>query len=325
MIEDGMDAVFITSPTYEGKCSDIREIAKVCHGRGIPLIVDAAHGAHFGIVSESGIPENAVSQGADLVIHSVHKTLPAMTQTALLHVQGNLVDRKKLRRFLAIYQSSSPSYVLMSSIDLCMKYVEEQGAQFAEKLLEYREILESATRDCRYLEVPGKKVIPDAAKVLIYVKNAAMTGQELYDILREEYKLQLEMAGERYALAIISGCDTRQGIDRLAKAIKEIDAGISACKDDSSEDEMVKVISLPEAELSIQEAWDADKESVDLCAAVGRISGEFINLYPPGIPLIVPGERFSEELVSDITKYFKEGLRVQGLANGKEVICVRQK
>lgn len=324
-IDDDIQAVFITSPTYEGKCSAIREIAEACHRHGIPLIVDAAHGAHFGLGPKSLIPENAVSQGADIVIHSVHKTLPAMTQTALLHVQGSLVDRQRLRRFLAMYQSSSPSYVLMSSIDLCMKYIEENSEDFINKLVEYRNLVEDATAKLKYIVVPSKKDIPDAAKVLIYVKNAAMTGHELYDILREEYKLQLEMAGEKYALAIISGCDTREGIDRLISAMVEIDARITAEEPGELEKDEVKVVSLPEAVLSINDAWDADKESLELESAIGRVSGEFINLYPPGIPLIVPGEKFSKELVCYVKRYIEEGLTVQGVANRKEVICVKQK
>ena len=324
-LDESIQAVFITSPTYEGKCADIRGIVEVCHKRGIPVVIDAAHGAHFGLGATSALPENAVSQGADLVIHSVHKTLPSMTQTALLHVQGNLVDRVKLKRFLSIYQTSSPSYVLMASIDLCMKYIEENRKEFVDRLLEYRKLLEDAAKECRFIEIPGRTIIPDAAKVLIYVKNAAMTGHELYDILREEYKLQLEMAGEKYALAIISGCDTREGIDRLISAIRQIDLGISAKKTVKPEEEQIKVVSLPEQELSIQSAWDTEKESALIQDAVGRISGEFINLYPPGIPLIVPGERFSKELVCDISRYIKEGLTVQGIVNRKEVICVKPK
>ena len=145
-LTDDVEAVFITSPTYEGKCSDIRGIAEACHKRGIALIVDEAHGAHFGFGKEysdakggfEALPKSAVSEGADLVIHSTHKTLPSMTQTALIHVQGNIVDKGLLKRFLRIYQSSSPSYVLMSSIDLCMKEMEEKGDEFVRNLLKYR-------------------------------------------------------------------------------------------------------------------------------------------------------------------------------------------
>ncbi len=346
MISEEVEAVFITSPTYEGKCSDIKEIADLCHRCGIALIVDAAHGAHFGF-DHSGtdevdgefnkIPESAIKQGADLVIHSLHKTLPSMTQTALLHVQGNLVDRKSLKRFLRIYQTSSPSYVLMASIDLCIKEMEDKGTDYVKQLLNYRNRIHQATADCKFLEVPGVKDIPDAAKVMIYVNNAFMTGQELYDILREEYKLQPEMAGDKYVLAIISGWDSKAGIERLIAAINAIDKRIEekgsafggvlkkTLVDEGSRDNRVRIIPLPEKAMAINEAWDAELERVDLMAAGGRISGDFINLYPPGIPLILPGEKFSEGLIEDIARYFGEGLNIQGLVNRKEVLCVRQK
>ncbi|MBQ3794725.1 MAG: aminotransferase class I/II-fold pyridoxal phosphate-dependent enzyme [Butyrivibrio sp.] len=346
MISDEVEAVFITSPTYEGKCSDIREIADLCHKNGIPLIVDAAHGAHFGLESPcdedislefNSLPESAIKQGADLVIHSLHKTLPSMTQTALLHVQGNLVDRKKLKRFLSIYQTSSPSYVLMASMDLCIKEMEDKGNDYVKRLLNYRNRIQQSTSGCKYFEVPGVKEIPDAAKVMIYVKNAFMTGQELYDILREEYKLQLEMAGDKYVLAIISGWDSKEGIERLIAAINSIDKrveekasalnreGKTKLTENSCADERVRITPIPEKAMAMNTAWDSELESIELKAAYGRISGGFINLYPPGIPLILPGERFSEGLIEDIAKYLENGLNIQGVVNRKEVLCVRQK
>ncbi len=388
LISDDIKAVFITSPTYEGKCSDIRGIAEACHRHGIPLIVDAAHGAHFlpgqdkciekmhadnaekyknndyemhvdyvqpyesdvnnarvdkeqfingartGKEDSEGmyesLPENAVAQGADIVIHSVHKTLPSMTQTALLHVQGELVDRERLKRFLKIYQSSSPSYILMASIDLCIEEMRTNRKEFIEKLLKYRNKIQKETADCEHLDVPGKDVIADAAKVLISVKNATMTGQELYDILREEYKLQLEMAGDDYVLAIITGWDKEEGIDRLIKAVKDIDATTKACVDKLSNETSSamcrsSVMELPDKKMSLSEAWDADREMVDLHDAGGRIAGEFVNLYPPGIPIVVPGEVFSKGVIAKIDCFLKDGLNVQGIDNRKEVICVRQK
>ncbi len=386
-IREEIKAVFITSPTYEGKCSDIRGIAEVCHKRGIALIVDAAHGAHFlsskirneGIDSSAkecgelgyvSTPENAIAQGADIVIHSVHKTLPSMTQTALLHVQGKLVDRDRLKRFLRIYQSSSPSYILMSSIDLCIKEMHENKDAYIRKLLEYRNRIQEGTAKCRYIQVPGKDVIADAAKVLISVKNATMTGQELYDILREEYKLQLEMAGETYALAIITGWDKEEGINRLIAAICENDAkiadrilgiqstdsgdlgaeeakairtknveirttnsaGMIEDHDNAGEVKIpdpsrtsVSVMELPEKRLSLSEAWDADNEKVSIYEAEGRVAGEFINLYPPGIPIIVPGEVISEGVIAKVDRFLRDGLNVQGVNDRKEVVCVRQK
>ncbi|MBP3196089.1 MAG: hypothetical protein J6N21_03690, partial [Butyrivibrio sp.] len=365
-----ISAVFITSPTYEGKCSDIKNIAFECHKRGIPLIVDAAHGAHFGLkyidskielkenekcdkedkegkegkegkdvftqkqlCPYNSIPEGAVTQGADIVIHSVHKTLPSMTQTALLHIKGDLVDAGKIKRFLRIYQTSSPSYVLMASIDLCIKEMLENAEIFVEKLLEYRNRIHFGTINCKNLVIPAISDIQDASKVVIYVKNATMTGQKLYDILREEYNLQLEMAGEKYALAIITGWDTDEGINRLITAICEIDNKIS---NDAIEESKIKnanevldseceIINLPERGMSVAEAWDAEKEELQIDCAEGHISGEFINLYPPGIPIIVPGERFEKKILNDIKRYYEEGLNLQGLTNRKGIICVKQK
>ena len=126
-VESNRDAqaVIITSPTYEGVVSEVREIASYLHEKGIPLIVDEAHGAHFEFSEE--FPESAVKAGADIVINSIHKTLPALTQTALLHISGNYVDYDKVERFWNIYQTTSPSYILMASIDRCMRIIEEQG------------------------------------------------------------------------------------------------------------------------------------------------------------------------------------------------------
>ncbi len=326
------DAVFITSPTYEGKCSDVKGISKVCHKRNIPLIVDAAHGAHFGL--GEGLPESAVAAGADIVIHSLHKTLPSMTQTALIHVSGNIVSKALLKRFLRIYQSSSPSYVLMSSIDLCIKELMEKKDQYVKKLLEYRKRLDQGTRDCTKVRIIGTDELEDPSKVLIFVDSEEMTGHELYDILREEYGLQLEMAGERYGLAIITGWDTDEGIERLLRAVCEIDKrleGSKALKTGS----LVRSL-LPKKEMPLYKAWDQDTEAVLLENARGRIAGDFVNLYPPGIPMIVPGEVIDERLIEQIKGCIDQGLNVQGISDAKtsenkgiigkrEITCVKQK
>ena len=325
-------AVFITSPTYEGKCADIRAIAVVCHKHGIPLIVDAAHGAHFGLAE--GLPENAVSQGADIVIHSLHKTLPAMTQTALLHVNGNLTDCGRIKRFLALYQSSSPSYVLMSSIDLCVKEMVDKAECFARKLVEYNDYLRNELKDCRYLQIPGREHIQDPAKVPVFVRSCAMTGQQLYDILREEYSLMAEMAGEDYILAIITGWDTKEGIERFAKALKDIDKrcdgsapiyktegkDLSAAEDNSgnfskAEKKTSELYNIPKTALPLWKAWDGNTEIVPLSKASGRIAGDFVNLYPPGIPLIVPGEVVDDSLADKIKSLIEQGLCVQGITD----------
>ena len=355
--EKKIEAVFITTPTYEGICSDVKAISEVCHKRGIPLIVDAAHGAHFGLAKD--IPDSAVHQGADIVINSLHKTLPAMTQTAIIHIQGSLVDASRLKRFLSIYQSSSPSYVLMSSIDLCIKEMRERGDEFAGNLLRYRAMIQDAASDLKKIAIPGKEIIQDPAKVLISTENCYMTGQQLYVILREEYSLQLEMAGESYALAIITGWDTEEGIKRLITALKEIDRGLDKAEMSQelsehlpdvclAEDNLLQPgkkknqnteqaeLSIPQKALLLHEAWDMEKESVPLCECEGRIAGEFVNLYPPGIPLIVPGEVIGKRFLESISRYMAKDLNLQGVfqvKNGENkgiigkrgLICVKQK
>lgn len=326
------DAVFITSPTYEGKCSDVEVIANVCHKRNIPLIVDAAHGAHFGL--GEGLPKSAVKAGADIVIHSLHKTLPSMTQTALIHVNGDIIDKALLKRFLRIYQSSSPSYVLMSSIDLCIKELLEKKDQYVEKLLKYRKRLDCGTRECQKVRIIGTDELEDPSKVFIFVDSREMTGHELYDILREEYGLQLEMAGERYALAIITGWDTDEGIDRLTGAVCEIDKRLEGSR--ALEIGNSVESSIPKKEMPLFKAWDRDTEAVELDNAMGRIAGDFVNLYPPGIPMIVPGEVINDRLIDQIKSCIDQGLNVQGISDAKtkenkgiigkrEIICVKQK
>ncbi|MBE5835827.1 MAG: aminotransferase class V-fold PLP-dependent enzyme [Butyrivibrio sp.] len=307
MLNPSIKAVFITSPTYDGISSDIAKIADIAHKNGIPLIVDAAHGAHFGFSKE--LPENAIKQGADLVIHSVHKTLPSMTQTALLHVQGKLIDRDRLRRFLRIYQTSSPSYVFMASIDSCMDYLDGTNKGFFDNLIKYKEEIIQATANTRHIKVFGNDIINDAAKVVISVKNTTMTGQQLYDILREDYDLQLEMAGASYGLAIISGLDTQEGIRRLIRAIIEIDEQLSE-KTDNSYDEMLYH---NEVIMPIYKAWDSDYDILKLDQATGACSADFINLYPPGIPLVVPGEIITQKLIDDLKRFIKQGMNVQGV------------
>ena len=326
LLQNDAEAVFITSPTYDGISSDIRAIADICHEKGVILIVDSAHGAHFGL--DDRLPKSAINEGADIVICSVHKTLSSMTQTALIHVQGNLVNREKLRRYLRIYQSSSPSYVLMASIDSCLKDIEERGDEVFSKLLAYRKRIGMETACCRNIFIPGEDVITDPGKVLICSASANITGQQIYDILRLEYHLQLEMAGDRYGLAIITGYDTDEGITRLIQAIKNMDLQLSGNdtlgRESGYSNRDISVhgftkhgesrsFKIPKAVFPLYRAWDADCEYVDISAAAGRIAGDFINLYPPGIPLIVPGESFDKELIAEIGSYINAGMNTQGV------------
>lgn len=313
-------AVFITSPTYDGAISDIRRIVDICHKRNVLCIVDEAHGAHLGLWGE-GI-DNSCRLGADIVIHSIHKTLPAPTQTALLHVNGELVDRELLEYYLRIFQTSSPSYVLMAGIEQCLQIIKQDGgglhrefkenrAYFLDKLrkLKHIGILTGDSLDERMKKRSGILGM-DVCKLLISVKDTDISGKQLYNKLRDEYHLQMEMAGDSYVTAIVTVMDTREGFSRLAAALGEIDSKLVHKPDAgqyqpySGRHRCVK---------TVYGAGMLPKEQIAAEAAVGRIAGSFINLYPPGIPVVVPGEIFTEEIITYILNCQNTGYKVQGL------------
>ena len=307
---EAIAGVVITSPTYDGVVSDVKAIADMVHGYGVPLIVDQAHGAHFGF--HPSYPENAVSQGADIVIHSVHKTLPAPTQTALLHRNGNLIDREKLKRYLHIYQSSSPSYLLMAGIDEALFTIATEGFRRLDELLGLRKQLEKRAETFQHIRVCPHT---EPGKLIISVKNTSVTGQELSDILRKTYHLQMEMASGSYVTAILTMMDTKEGMERLATALQEIDQNLSATSEKQLPLPGLKIH--PKRVMEIYEAYQSKFEKVDLKEAVDRTAAEFVSLYPPGIPILVPGEVISERVLEIIQGYQERGYVVQGIDQGK--------
>lgn len=330
-----VDAVLLTSPTYEGVVSDITQIAELVHAHGIPLIVDEAHGAHFGLAEDAAaFPDSAVHCGADLVVQSLHKTLPSYTQTALLHVCSDRVPEGRVAQFLDIYETSSPSYILMAGMERCIRYMRESGAQ---KLCSFRERLNRfSTRMTvlQRLKLIGREGFSkeqafdfDASKLLIYTGNAGFTGKVLYDMLLQDYGLQMEMAAGNYVLAMTSLMDTEDGFERLAAALLEIDAQLSQkCPDSentrsnvtadyASENvsQFAHLYTPQEQVCTIAKALDGMQETVELKNATGRIVTDYIYLYPPGIPLLAPGERITEKAVKDICLCLESGFTVHGL------------
>ena len=325
--EPDIGAVFVVSPTYEGRIADIEEIARVVHEKGIPLIVDEAHGAHLGFYGTSiqnpGIGQqdgffhaNSNQLGADLVIHSVHKTLPAMTQTALLHVNGNRIDRERLKRFLHIYQSSSPSYVLMASIDNALSIVREQGSDlFASFRKNYSEMMQQLS-NYRYLQFLPQDGRQDIGKLVISTKKIGLPGKKIYDILLQKYHLQLEMAAGSYCLAMFTIGDTQEAYQRISRALCSIDRELAEGKFSAVQEAVVdsRIFAREKSAISFSKAWDMEWEWVPLQNAVGRYVADFINLYPPGVPILVPGEMLREREYSQITMYLEQQLNVQGVS-----------
>lgn len=290
-------ALIITSPTYEGIVSDIKAIADLCHSQDIILIVDEAHGAHLSLDTHKFFPASAISGGADIVIESLHKTLPCMTQTAVLHICSDRVSASRIKKYINFFQTSSPSYIMMCSIEGCMDIVKDYGDKL---FTEYKDNLcsfykEASTLRCLKVRPLGKGF--DPGKILISTKGAGASGQAIYDTLRLRFKIQPEMHGFDYCLMMTSIFDAADGFKRLIDALKEIDEKLT-CR-----------MYMPE-EVSF-DSFDGDEEIRLAKSLAGTVSEEFITPYPPGIPLVVPGETITQEIAGKICDYINAGITVE--------------
>lgn len=217
--------VVITSPSYEGVVSDIEAIADIVHKQGALLLIDSAHGAHLGFSEK--FPKNHVKSGADLVVMSLHKTLPALTQCSLLHICSDRTDIAKTNKMLYTLQTSSPSYVLMASIDHCLRLLQTDGkklfAEYEKNLTDFYKNV-SNLKNLSVLQKGNPDIYDfDPGKIVIITKNTAISGIKLTSILRDKYSIELEKAVPDYAIAMTSICDHQKGFSRLAAAICEID------------------------------------------------------------------------------------------------------
>ena len=333
----GIRAVMIVSPTYDGVVSDIEKIAEIVHEAGCLLIVDEAHGAHFGF--DPYFPKSANMYGADLVINSLHKTLPALTQTALLHVNGERVNRRKVKRYLDMLQTSSPSYILMASIDACIHLLEQTQMQKCSIFKEYAahiDNLREELKKLKYLKIIRMENTDryDRSKFVISVKHAPISSHELYERLLHDYHLQMEMLAGTYVLAMTTIGDTQEGLDRLRDALLAIDAEIDVKLKSGSGQEQ-KPMQMTDTDLplsgrqpSLEKVWTiaeavkcrdvvpSRKGKIETCSfadSAGHISLEYAYLYPPGSPLIVPGERITQEAVEILCWYQEHDFSIEGL------------
>ncbi len=301
-------AVVITSPTYEGVISDIRSISRITHSYGIPLIVDNAHGAHqrfFGLMD--GEP---VECGADIVISSLHKTLPSLTQTAVAHINGDIIDHRRFEKELAIFETSSPSYILMASIDKCLDFLKNDCDLFEKYKLRLQKFSESINK-LKYLKVlcHGSDSISnhnfysfDPGKIVICTSGTSISGVELSDILRKKYNMELEMAYPFYAVAMTSVCDTDDGFQRLSNALIDIDKSLSHSEIN------IPVLPFPKPKKSGLGIIEANDKTLPLGSE--KISRDYIFAYPPGIPIVIPGEFLDDETVSYIETLKASGIKV---------------
>lgn len=313
-----IQAVLVVSPTYDGIVSDIESIAGIVHKYSIPLIVDEAHGAHFSFGRLGGFPTSALDLGADVVIQSLHKTLPSFTQTAVLHMKAGLVDFNRIERYLQMFQSSSPSYLLLAGIENCIFFMEKKGQrrmqEFGKKLDEVRENLMGLKKLKLFSNIgqeEGNIFDFDKSKIIISTRDTRLTGKDLSEYLRETYHLEMEMCGPDYVTAITTLMDTDDGLDRLCMAIHEIDNRILNHEKSSKATDYV--FQSPEKRLVMAKALDLPLNEIEINKGEGRVSGEFIYLYPPGIPIVAPGEILKKEIIDIILEFKRMRLPIQGL------------
>ncbi|WP_165852772.1 aminotransferase class I/II-fold pyridoxal phosphate-dependent enzyme [Coprococcus sp. AF19-8AC] len=340
LITDGRKprAVIITSPTYEGVMSDIRTIAEIAHRYGIYLIVDEAQGAHLNFMEGH---ETAMQQGADIVIESLHKTMPALTQTSLLHVMNPKLD-ERVRRYLQIFQTSSPSYIFMQSMEKAVAF----GANNRDEFARYGRRLEAFAGKCdglrniRLFRPDASSVkndeICNACKVfdhdegrLVFVvrpgtvleSGQKFTGVMLAEILADRYGLIVEMASVSYVICISSVVDSADSYDILFNAVAEIDGNLGYEPDKTDRQEL-DIISGRRSAMPPGTAWDRPAESVPIEGAAGKVSGAFVYAYPPGIPVLAPGEVVDRQTVNGIKSMIDSGLNVAGVNDGYiKVLC----
>ncbi len=324
-IRENPDAklLIITSPTYEGAVSDIKEISRIAHLHNVSVLVDEAHGAHFPF--SGSFPVEAIQCGADVAVASLHKTLPSLTQTALL-LTSNEELINPLAENLAIFETSSPSYVFMSAIEKCLEFCENASA-----FDEYIKRLNSFNEKCKSLkkikvlcygndEVKNHIFFDfDISKITVSVRGLDINGTQLAEILRNDFKIEPEMVCSDYVLLISTVCDTDEGFARLINALQIIDSKCSvkelnACR---------YSITMPKIAVKPCECSGKDGEFCLLEHSIDKISLEYVWAYPPGIPIIAKGEIITQDIANIIIAQIASGINVCSTKGKipKEIYC----
>ncbi len=312
-------AVIITYPTYHGLACDLKTIAELVHRHGKILLVDEAHGAHLGLSNK--LPKPALACGADAVVQSIHKSLPSFTQSSMLHIQGNRIDRDKLKFMLRVHQSSSPSYLLMASLDLATTIYQSQGKELMEKLLYNINVFKEKLKGIEGIDILGRERVGrdyikaiDTSKLWISMEKNRLTGYDLERKLREKFKIQVELSNIYGVLALTSISNEADDFKRLYNALNSISKfkGKTIIEDIPSYS-----YSIPRRKYTPRQALYMEKTRVKLEDSIGQVSGDYLIPYPPGIPILIPGELIEEEMVVYIREMVKMGAQVLGLRDKK--------
>ena len=320
-------AVFITSPTYHGVCSDVQSIASICHAHNVPLLVDEAHGCHLHFSDR--LPMDAITSGADLVSQSTHKTGGSMTQSSMLHLRSNLVDAEAVDRSMKLVTSTSPSYVLMASLEAARHRLALHGREMMGEAIRLAELAETLLTGIDGIEVmtPASPLCfdHDKTRLVFSATKAGFKGYELQKKLWDDHRISLEMADVMALTCVITADNTEEEIRNLCSAVGEIvergkgagtaaggsvDSSVNSCE--SRPCPGFFTVSNPA--LTPREAWYADTESLPLDECAGRISAEIATPYPPGIPIVCPGEIMTADVIAGLKDCIKTGRHLDGPA-----------
>lgn len=296
-------AILLTYPTYYGQVYDLKEICNYAHSKGMIVIVDEAHGAHLGLSDK--LPMTALEQGADIVIQSTHKTLPSFTQSSMIHIQGERVNQERLTSILRMIESSSPSYMLMSSLELAVDIYETKGKDLMEELLDNIDIFKKNME--KYINIYNDN---DRTKIFISSKELGITGYELDEMLRINYNVQVELSNYYGVLLICTIGNDREDFKSLEYALKDISLNHINNKNIGY---IEYPMNIPVKALSPREAFYNEKKSVKIDDSIGKICGEYIIPYPPGICLVSPGEIITKEVIDYILVCNQKGMSISGM------------
>ena len=314
VMEENPDAVaiFVNNPTYYGICSNLKAIVTLAHAHNMKVLVDEAHGTHlyFG----ENLPISGMAAGADMAAVSMHKSGGSLTQSSIL-LCGPDMDAEYVRQIINLTQTTSASYLLLSSLDLSRRNLALRGAEAFAKVTKMAEYARNEINEIGGYYAYGKELTDgdsvydfDVTKLSIYTQGIGLTGIEVYDLLRDEYDIQIEFGDIGNILAYISIGDRIQDIERLVGALEDIKRLYQKDSHDLYCGNFIK----PEIILSPQKAFYAQKEQVDIHSAAGNICAELVMCYPPGIPILIPGERITEDIIEYILYAKEKGCSLQG-------------
>ncbi|MCT4606612.1 MAG: aminotransferase class I/II-fold pyridoxal phosphate-dependent enzyme [Marinisporobacter sp.] len=309
-------AVILTYPNYYGICSDIEGIVKVVHQYEKILIVDEAHGSHLNL--STALPIDAIEAGADIVIQSTHKTLLSFTQSSMLHVKSKRVDIDRLRFMLMMNQSSSPSYLLMTSLDEARNIAQRYGKALMNELLTNINDFHKKISKVSGIKVLDERLIGkygikhvDRTRLVIDLTDLGISGKTLEGLLRGKYGIQVEMSDRKHIVAICTIGNTRDDLEKLFKALVNIKEKNAIEVQKAEEVSLLQRI--PKINILPRDAAFAYKKEIKLEESVGKTSGEYIIPYPPGIPLLCPGEEISKEIIENVKILKESGISIMGM------------